>query len=141
MLPFVPADLVALEPQPRQAAMAASDEALRALLTANQCWTVRGSVDRVLMIGAVHDVCDRHGLLLALLAADIGAAAVALTRVTRRWFNGMPYDRLTAWVDSDHVEGVRWARMLGMQSEGLMRRWRSDGGDIFHYGWLRGERA
>ncbi len=140
VLPFVPDNLAALAVQPRQAAMAEAGVAMPALLSANQCWTVK-SGERVLMIGAVHDVCERHGLLLALLADSIGSSMVALTRVTRNWFAAMPYDRLTAWVDADHEQGLRWAAMLGMQNEGLMRRWRADGGDIFHFGWLRGERA
>ncbi|MFK0377844.1 GNAT family acetyltransferase [Pandoraea sp. NPDC090278] len=42
-----------------------------------------------------------------------------------------PWNRIEMKVDARHDAGVRWAKRLGFECEGLMRKYTTDGRDIF----------
>lgn len=52
-------------------------------------------------------------------------------RVARGAIANAPWSRVEMKVDAQHDAGVRWARRLGFECEGLMRKYTTDGRDIF----------
>lgn len=144
VMPFVASDLLTFEPQPFQRHMVGDPAETAVLfLGAAQSFTVRsvggrGRGDRVLMVAAVNPIMGSNGLIHALLAGDIGAEMVGMTRVSRRYLDAMAFERLTAWVDLRHEEALRWVRLLGFAPEGLMPRFGENGEDMMGFGRVRG---
>lgn len=64
-----------------------------------------------------------HAVAWALLAADLGAAHVAITRFFRDVVANDPCTRIEAIVRADVAAECRWARMVGFELAAVLRAW------------------
>jgi hypothetical protein len=116
--------------QPAQAEWrdAAEPAVLNALEADGGAWTLL--VDgRVMICGGVIDRGGGRGEAWALVAEDAGRAMAAITRAARGCLDAAPYRRVEAVTARAFRPGGRWARLLGFQSEGVMRGYCAGGGD------------
>lgn len=68
-----------------------------------------------------------HALAWALLAEDVGAAHLAITRFARATIAESPITRIEAIVRADVDAEVNWARMVGLNQVAELRAWGPDG--------------
>lgn len=97
-------------------------------------WAFTGMVDgRVIVCSGVHEVWAGRGVAWALISKDAGAHFFAVHRAVSGFLKQAPLRRIEAMVDAGFQAGIRWAEMLGMQREGLMRAYSPTGNDYFIY--------
>jgi hypothetical protein len=120
---FVPDDLACLAPQPEQAdwltATAADPETLFA---AGPAWTALDGLS-VLCCAGFGEVSPTHAIAWAIIAADIGACMVPVTRYARERIEAARYRRIEAIVRAGFAPGARWARMIGLTEVHTLRAW------------------
>ncbi len=69
----------------------------------------------------------------ALIAAEAGRSMIGIHKAVGRAMRLHAYRRIETAVASDFEQGHRWARMLGFEREGLMKRYTPDGRDCHLY--------
>ena len=101
-------------------------------------WAFTGVVDgRVLVCSGVHEVWAGRGVAWALISKDAGQHFFAVHRAVSGFLKQAPLRRIEAMIDAGFAPGVRWAKMLGMQQEGLMRAYSPTGVDYFIYSRIK----
>lgn len=133
--PFSDSDIWRIQPQPSQAMGEAERwRILRESVPRGPCWTFLSSDGRVLAIGGF--VRLHAGWLTAwtILAADIGAGMVGLTRAVARMLAQVAGDpdvaRVDMHVDPENVASVLWAQMLGFRLDAILPRALPGGRDM-----------
>lgn len=125
---FVPDDLALLAPQPEQAdwltasPFGAAPMDPEALLMAGPAWSAIDGY-RVLCCAGFAQVAPTHANAWAIVAADIGAGMVAVTRYAREQIEAARYRRIEAIVRAGFAPGVRWARMVGLTHVHTLQCW------------------
>lgn len=117
---FVPADVQRIALQPAQAGVVIPPDSAAMLALTSEAYTgeVEGRV--VAIVGAQrHNAHRAEGW--ALLAADLGANLLTVTRAVRGWLAQGRFPRVDITVATDFPEALRWARVLGFQQEGPQR--------------------
>lgn len=129
VVPFKAWHLIALDRQPRQPERP-EDAEPAAYEAGGPAWTVIGP-DRlpIACAGFLEASWPGQALAWSILGVHLGALMVPFTRRVRHEFAAAGYRRLEAIVESDHAEGHRWARLIGMTREGTLRRWGPRGVD------------
>lgn len=120
---FVPKDIERIVPQASQLL----DAEGRARIVGQSvprgpCWTYEGGDGRVLCIGGFAHVHGEWATAWTILADDIGAAMVGLTRAVRQQLHGHACARIDMHVDPAHLPGARWAALLGFRMEAWLER-------------------
>lgn len=125
---FLPEDLALIAPQPEQAdwltAAPGGAEPMdpEALFVAGPAWTAIDG-QTVLCCAGFGQVSQTHAIAWAIVAADIGAGMVAVTRYAREQIEAARYRRIEAIVRAGFAPGVRWARMIGLTDVHTLRAW------------------
>lgn len=124
---FDPMDLVQMEVQPSQALDTAGRERiLKDSARRGPCWTYEAG-GRVLAVGGLAMLHPAWATAWTILAGDIGARMVGLTRAVSLIVRDAsarlgPDGRLDMHVDPQSVASVRWAIMLGFGPEAYLER-------------------
>lgn len=117
LIPFRAAHARALRVQPRQAAWRDSTpDAHFAALEQHPSMTIVDG-DYPLITGGVIQVWPGRKVVWALMAADIKHRMTACTRITRQFLDAQFTGRLELDVERDHIEGHRFAKLLGFEKE------------------------
>ena len=93
---------------------------------------------RLLMIGGLVEVHRGHAIAWASLAEAKGAAFLAVTRATRAVIAGSGYRRVSMLARDGFAPAHRWARLIGLTREGMMRSYGEDGSDYAVYARVSG---
>ena len=114
---FVPADLFAIEVQPAQAWMTPSFDPCHAdeLATAGPCFTFARPCGLVVFIGGAVPFMEGAALAWSFISEAAGPHMLEITRRSRAFFDRLPVERIECAVETGHVAGHRWARLLGFR--------------------------
>jgi hypothetical protein len=135
MRPLMEDDVFEIEPQASQPLGSAERwRILRESVPRGPCWACVGG-GRVLGIGGFIRLHPGWATAWTILAADIRAHMVGLTRQTRAILQQAQRDmgargRIDMHVDPGSIPSVRWADMLGFTQEAWLARALPDGGDM-----------
>lgn len=123
--------LAELALQPAQAAMGAhlADPQYRQGLAAHEGYA---GLEAGKVVGAAGVVPIWRGSVVAWALLSVDIPMVALHRAVSLWL-GNYAGRIETWTDARHEAHSRWARMLGFEREGLMKKFLPDGGDAWLY--------
>jgi hypothetical protein len=133
VLPFDRAHLDALALQPAQAPeLAALQGSIAAQADRGPAFTVMEG-GRVLLCAGLAENHARYATAWALFAAAKAAAMVATTRAIARVIAASGYERIDMLVREDFARAHDFARLLGFDREGSLRRYGADGGDFALY--------
>ena len=80
------------------------------------------------LIGAVHPIWPGRAMAWSYVSKAAGKCMLRLTREARALLDAGPR-RVEMFVREQFTAGHRWARLLGMESEGLMKRFYANGDD------------
>lgn len=125
---FLPEDLAMIAPQPEQAEwftakpgcfLPASAETL---FDAGPAWTAIDG-NQILCCAGFGQISPWHVIAWAIMAPNIGAGMVAVTRYAREQIDAASYRRIEAIVRAGFPQGVRWARMIGLTQVHTLRCW------------------
>lgn len=120
---YVPADLLAIELQPRQQAPGMQTPQIAAnLAESKEAFTATVNGEVIACIGLIEFWPGRR-FVWAYLAAQTGPHLVALTWRARRWLRYHGAGRIEAAIDPTFRAAVRWACRLGFEREGTMREY------------------
>jgi RimJ/RimL family protein N-acetyltransferase len=140
--PFTDDDIWRIVPQSSQAL---DDEGRARILGESvprgPCWTVLATDGRVLGIGGFVFLHAGWATAWTILAADIGAAMVGLTRMVRFVLLGMHMPRIDMHIDPASLASVRWAMALGFRQDAILARALPDGRDMGVWLYERGARG
>lgn len=116
-IPFKAEHARAMRVQPRQAAWrdAVPDAHFKALELHASVTIVDG--EEVLMCGGSIEVWPGRKVVWALMADGIKHRMLVCARITRRFLNAQFTGRLELDVERDHLEGHRFAQLLGFEKE------------------------
>lgn len=133
--PFIDDDIWRIDPQASQPL----DDEGRARILAQSvprgpCFTFEASDGRVLGIGGFVELHPGWLTAWTILAADIGAAMVGLTRAVRGVLATMQHRhdglRIDMHVDPASFASVWWATLLGFRQDAILTRALPDGRDM-----------
>lgn len=125
---FIPPDLMMMALQPQQRAIRAEVATPRyaaELAAHGESFTVTDGPDIIAVIGLIRqwDGCERA---YALLSDKAGPSMLSITRQVRAYLEKCTVRRVEAAVQRNFEAGHRWARLLGFQPEGWMRKYWND---------------
>lgn len=89
--------------------------------------------EKVLGCGGVHRVWEGRGVAWALVSTHAGPHFRAIHRAVAGFFEQCDLRRIEMVVDANFPAGHRWAKMLGMTAEGVMRGYSPAGDDYVLY--------
>ena len=126
MIRLVPARtemLFEMAVQPAQAAACAKANipAVREAIERGPAWGAYVG-ERLLVIGGAVPQGPGRAVVWSVLSESIRDSMVTVHRAVAHTLDVLGYDRLEAHVAADHLEGRRWARMLGFEMEGRMKK-------------------
>lgn len=126
--PFEAMDILDIVPQASQALETeARERILNGPAKQGPCWTYEGRDGRIVAVGGLVFIHDAWATAWTVLAQDIGAAMVGLTRAVADVLRAQA-DKMDEWgcidmqVDPSRVESVRWAMLLGFRQEAWLDR-------------------
>jgi len=123
--PYRPAHLRAIALQPHQqhlgAFLTAGDYAEQ-VLEAGPCWSALVD-DAPIGCGGFQECWPGRSIAWAVLSEAAGAWMMPLTRAVRRGLALHPAERIEAQVLEGFSPGLRWATLLGFESEGVLKRY------------------
>lgn len=128
MLPEHPRELLLQEAQLLARPLIADVAHCTALATVGQAFTVLVD-ERVVACGGLVELHANVAEAWGLVGADAGPYLLFMTRAVRRVFAACGYRRVQTVVARDHHAGHRWARLLGLRFEGVLRAYFPDGSD------------
>lgn len=140
IVPYLPshAALIELQPAQRLAAGLVTPDYARRLADEGPAVTVMVDRQPHGCMGLAWQWPGR-GIVWALLSAGLGPNGLtALSLRAARWLDRHDWQRVEAYIDPDHTNGHRWARLFGFRHEGRLRRYAPDGRDIDLYAIVRG---
>lgn len=111
-------------------------EYAEALEKAGECWSAFVAGEIVGCAGLA-EIWPGRAIGWAFLSDETARHMIAITRKTRAVLRHAPYRRIEASADVGFPPARRWAEMLGMACEALMRKWTPDGDDVFLYALVR----
>lgn len=148
--PFLAGDVVQLALQPSQHVTLGihkpihSIEDGRALEALGPAWTATGEDGRILacygfgyQFARPTGCSGGHALAWAMLAANLGAAHVAITRFARATLAESPIDRIEAIVRAEVEAEWRWAELVGFERVAVLRAWGPEGETHLLYEHIR----
>lgn len=144
--PFTDDDIWRIDPQPSQSL----DDEARARIVGESvprgpCWTFEASDGRVLGVGGFIMLHPGWATAWTILAADIGAGMVGLTRAARQVIAGLQRSasvpRIDMHVDPASFASVWWAQMLGFEQDAILPRALPDGRDMGVWSYKGGARG
>ncbi len=101
-------------------------------------YTLLNDFDEPVVIGGIRQFWFNRGEAWLLFSSQIVKKDVLrLHKIVKSFLNLTPYKRVEIVVDSDNESGHRLAKIYGFKKEGLMRAYRSDGGDTVLYAKVR----
>ena len=114
---FAPADLPAIDVQPAQAWMTPSFDSGYAdeLTAAGPCFTFARPDGLVVFIGGAVPFMPGAALAWSFISEAAGPHMLEITRRSRAFFDRLPVERIECAVETGHVAGHRWARLLGFR--------------------------
>lgn len=145
--PFIDEDIWRIDPQPMQALGTADRRRILAdSVPRGPCFTFEASNGCVLGIGGFVKLHDHWATAWTILAADIGAAMVGLTRAVRRELQVQQnlmgaLARIDMHVDPESFASVWWATMLGFRQDAILPRALPDGRDMGIWSYQGGARG
>lgn len=125
IVPYEPWHLRAISLQPHQEHLGAYLQATGFadhVTASGPCWTALSGARPIACGGFIKHWVGRSGTWAA-LSDDAGRHMLALTRAVRRGLVDHPAERIEATVLVGFEPGMRWARALGFEEEGLLRRY------------------
>ncbi|MEA3053560.1 MAG: hypothetical protein QOG72_2463 [Sphingomonadales bacterium] len=137
--PMCAGDVVQLALQPSQHVCLGVTRAVHSieegeeLVAGGPAWTAVGGDGRILccagftLLWPANGLTGGHAVAWALLAADLGAAQLAITRFARRRIEESRFDRIEAIVRAGIVAEPKWARLVGLRRRALLRKWGPEG--------------
>lgn len=84
----------------------------------------------ILGCGGIVRFWGSAGEAWTLLSRHAAANMLTVTKVVKRILADAPFDRVQMTTDVGFEEAERWARMLGFEYEGTMRKYGHDGRDM-----------
>lgn len=135
---FKPEHLDRIELQDSQAddtAMIADPE-YRARLMMTDAYTVFIGGE-VMLCAGVSEIFEHRAVAWSLVSRHAGKEFRVIHRAVDGFLRQCKYDRVEMMVKSGFVAGERWAKLLGMEKEGLMRMCGPDKQDYFMYARIR----
>lgn len=125
---FRPQDVLAIDVQPLQLEeFGPPDLAYGERAARGAAWTATmpngEGGEQVIGCGGIVPLFASHGLAWALLAGELGARFVAMTRCARAAIEASPYRRIEALVRADWPQAIRWAEAIGLERNALIRAW------------------
>ncbi len=121
-VPFKAWHMAAIERQPIQLDTSLEPDPVE-LEQSGPAWTAIAGGRPIACAGFSRSTWPHQAMAWCILAENIGAAMVPLTRLVRREFARSEFQRLEVLVLSSHAAGHRWAKLIGLEREGTMRRW------------------
>lgn len=142
--PYTIEDLMQIDVQPRQwrqcglNARWTSEAEARELIAMGDGWTAHGDGGRLLATGGIAETfAARQGTVWAVLAADVGGAAMlAITRFCRRFIADSPLVRVDALI-ADDCPSRRWADLIGLTWNTTLERWGAASETVHFYERVR----
>lgn len=97
-------------------------------------WAFTGLVEgRPIACAGVHEIWAGRGVAWALISKDAGKHFFAMHRAALGFMSQCGLRRIEAMIEAGFEPGHRWAKMLGMEQEGLMRGYSPTGVDYYIY--------
>lgn len=140
IVPYDPTHLHDLLLQPAQASLGIPqmDPVYAAALgTGGPAYSCVDAYGRVLACAGLLEQWPGRAVGWALLSVAAGRRFVEIHRAVLRTFRLHPYRRIETAVAVGHLEGHRWARLLGFTQEGLMKAYTPQGEDSWLYARVR----
>ena len=103
-----------------------------ALAAVGKAYTATSSGEVMACIGVIPQ-WPGYSRAWALVSRDAGRCMVSLTRGIARWLRFHNEGRVDTAVRCDFDAAIRWAKMLGFQQEGVMRKYDPEGADYYLY--------
>jgi hypothetical protein len=104
------------------------------MLLGGPAWTAIGRGGRILCCGGFKllwppnpPLTGGHAVAWAILAANLGAGHVAITRFARDRIAEAPYSRIECITRMDVPSEFLWARLLGFGNGRVLRKWGPEG--------------
>jgi hypothetical protein len=131
---FLAGDVVQLALQPSQhvclgvtRAVHSIDDGLE-LAAGGPAWTAISVQGRILCCAGFRELWEgRHAVAWALLASELGAAQLAITRFARQRIAESPFARIEAIVRKAMKAECDWARLVGLDFRCELPKWGPDG--------------
>lgn len=125
IVPFEPRHLRDLAAQPNQehlGAFLAGSAFPEQVAEQGACWTVL-SFGRPVACGGFRELWPGRAEVWATLSDEAKPYAMRITRAVKRGLDIHPAERIEATVLAGFEPGMRWARSLGFEEEGVRRRY------------------
>lgn len=91
----------------------------------------------VMACAGVHELWEGRGVAWALLSEAAGPHMRSISRAALGFLAQAPWRRVEAMIDAGFEPAHRWARMMGLQQEGLMRAYSPTGTDYYIYARIK----
>lgn len=108
----------------------------KALEVAGPAYTVMDGPN-VLACAGLAECWETRAQAWTILGAVSGIKFVRLHKMVSRFLDMQSYTRIEMTVDHDFAQGHRWAKLLGFEWEGLMRKYNPTGKDCDLYARVR----
>lgn len=137
-------DVLQFELQPRQAhafsTKAEWQTRAQQLASYGSAYSLKRDDNSVAAICGLYPVDPGHAMAWAFLGHGLKAEMVSVTRIIKRYLDTAMIDhrRIAMSVHAEFEQGLRWAEMLGFESEGCERMAAADRGDLIRYVRLNG---
>jgi hypothetical protein len=102
---------------------------------AGPCWTALAD-GRPICCAGFQDCWEGRAIAWAILSDDAGPHMLWLTRKVRQALDAYPADRIEAQALEGFAPAVRWAELLGFETEAVLRRFHQ-GRDYRAFIWLK----
>lgn len=120
---FQPADLLAIDVQPRQSDQAGEMTIAQGeRMAGDWAWTAEIDGRAVCCAGLWH-VYGETAIAWAFMAEDAGPHLLAVTRKARKAIAAAPWRRLEATATPDWPAANRWLALLGFRNRGRVQHW------------------
>lgn len=93
--------------------------------------------DKVVGCAGVHELWQGRAVAWALLSEGVGPHMRSISRAALGFLAQAPWRRVEAMIDASFEPARRWAQMMGMQQEGLMRAYSPTGNDYYIYARIK----
>lgn len=135
VIPYRHFHLAALAIQDAQASMAdmIKPEYAKALEAAGPAYTVMDNQEVIACAGLAEQWPGRATAWSILSKHVAGMKMARLHKMVARFLDMQNYTRIEMTVDHEFEQGHRWAKMLGFEWEGLMRKYNPNGVDCDLY--------
>ena len=132
-IPFEPKHLCALRAQPMQVnEVSLITPGIASALADGDAWSIYDD-EMPLFCGGIVEGTQSTGYLWAFVSGEAGPRMRTITRMCARYLAMKRLRRIETSARADFAAGCRWAKLLGFENEGLMRKYGADGSDHYRY--------